>query len=230
MSMSIDAQVKLTSPLRGDCFILDVAFDVCDGEILGLLGPSGSGKSMTLKCISGIIRPDRGRIMLNEKILFDSAQKLDVPTRERNVGYLFQSYALFPYMTVSRNIACGIRRREGESGSEWKKRGRALSIRYMELLHIGQYDSRYPHQLSGGQQQRVALARLLASEPSAILLDEPFSALDNELKDAIDSELKSTLLSANCPVLFVSHNAMEIERYCSRTLAIANGSLYGQAG
>lgn len=225
MSLYVDAHVAIPAPRAGESFSLDVDFTVDDGEILGLLGPSGSGKSMTLKSIAGIVKPDSGRIVLNGTVLFDSETNISMPTRSRKVGYLFQSYALFPHMTVSQNIACGFQRLVGESWHVFGKRVETVRQQYLELLHIGQHANSYPRFLSGGQQQRVALARLLASHPSAILLDEPFSALDNELKQAIDADMKTTLLSANCPVIFVSHNEAEVNRYCCRILRIDHGKL-----
>ncbi|MGP1594242.1 MAG: sulfate/molybdate ABC transporter ATP-binding protein [Treponema sp.] len=197
-------------------FTLTASFTVEHGEIVGLLGESGCGKSMTLKCIAGIVSPDSGKIVLNDTVLFDSEQHINLPVQQRNAGYMFQSYALFPSMTVMQNVCCGIKDR---------KHKKDIAQHFLEMLHIAPLASRYPRQLSGGQQQRVALARLLAASPSLIMLDEPFSALDAGLKDSLHEELKSTLERAACPVLFVSHNPDEVERYCSRTLHIRNGSV-----
>jgi len=225
MSLEAALYLRLESPDFYRIFELNVQFRVEQGEVLGLLGPSGSGKSMTLKCIAGIISPDRGHVRLNGRVLLDSERKIDLPARERRVGYLFQSYALFPHMSVIKNVASGIGRSKGESYREWRQRAERCSRQYMEMLHIGHLASRYPRQISGGQQQRVALARLFASQPEAILLDEPFSALDAELKDAIGDELKKTLLSYGCPVILVSHNEEEVSRFCSRTIRIREGWL-----
>lgn len=197
-------------------FSLDVTFSVEKGEIVGLLGESGSGKSMTLKSIAGIVRPNQGYVRLNDKVLYDSTRKVDMPTRKRDVGYMFQSYALFPYMTVAQNVACGVK-----DPSQRKR----MVAQCLDLLHIAQFADRYPRQLSGGQQQRVALARLFAATPAVIMLDEPFSALDNELKDSLHEDLKTTLGQSGCPILFVSHNRDEVERYCTRTLQVSNGRL-----
>lgn len=205
-------EVAITKKLKD--FTLEASFSVKQGEIAGLLGESGCGKSMTLKSIAGIVQPDSGKIVLNGRTLFDSERRINLPARERNAGYMFQSYALFPYMTVLDNVCCGIKERNG-------KKERAAH--FLDMLHISAFASRYPGQLSGGQQQRVALARLLAASPSLIMLDEPFSALDNGLKDSLHDELKSTLQQAACPVLFVSHNKDEVERYCTRSLFIKGG-------
>ena len=229
MSLEASLHLRLASVDFHRPFELEVEFRVERGEILGLLGPSGSGKSMSLKCLAGIVHPDCGLIRLNDRVLFDSdgryGRPIDLPPRERRVGYLFQSYALFPHMSVLKNVESGIGHLQGESRRDWKHRAGQRAAQYMEMLHIEQFASRYPRQISGGQQQRVALARLFASQPEAILLDEPFSALDTELKDAIDDELKKTLLSYGCPVIFVSHNDEEIERFCSRTVRIRDGRL-----
>jgi molybdate transport system ATP-binding protein len=189
---------------------------VACGEILGLLGRSGSGKSMTLQSIAGIRRPDKGIISLGESVFFDGKEKIDVPVRERNIGYLFQSSSLFPKMTVLENV---------ESGVKEKQKRDELSRSMLSLLHIEEFSDRYPHELSGGQQQRVALARMLASTPSLLLLDEPFSALDQASKDEIDEGLLKVLRSFAGPVVFVSHNREEVRRYCTRTLFLENGAL-----
>lgn len=198
-------------------FTLNASFTVEQGEIVGLLGESGCGKSMTLKCIAGIVSPDSGKITLDDTVLFDSEKHIAKPVQKRNAGYMFQSYALFPSMTVMQNICCGIKDHAHK---------KEIAQQFLELLHIAPLAYRYPRQLSGGQQQRVALARLLAASPSLIMLDEPFSALDTGLKDSLHSDLKSTLERAACPVLFVSHNPDEVKQYCSRTLHIRNGTVY----
>lgn len=207
MKLSSDIHVNLGS------FRLDLAFEVEGGERLGLLGRSGSGKSMTLKSIAGIVRPDSGRIVLGERTLFDSEKKINLPSRERRVGYLFQSYALFDKMTVLENLKIGMK----------DKKQAAKTEEFLTLFQIGDLQKRYPHQLSGGQQQRVALARMMLSEPDLLMLDEPFSALDQELKDEIDTPFLEMLSRFAGPVIFVSHNPLEIERYCTRILRIADG-------
>ena len=164
MALYVDIEKKLGS------FHLRAKFEV-DGETLALLGASGCGKSMTLKCIAGIERPDRGQIILDGETLFDSEKHIDLPPQKRRVGYLFQQYALFPSMTAEQNILCCIR-----SGTRAEKR-RALA-EAVRMFRLEGLEKKLPAQLSGGQQQRVALARILCSRPKAILLDEPFSALD----------------------------------------------------
>ena len=197
-------------------FDLDVSFQVND-NILGLMGASGSGKSMTLKCIAGIETPDHGRIVLNNRVLFDSEKKINVLIQKRNVGYMFQSYALFPNMNVYENISVGLKARKVKDVD-------IVVQKVMQQFRIRELASRYPKQLSGGQRQRVALARLIAYEPDLLLLDEPFSALDEDLKEDLLSELKSELQISK-PVIFVSHNKEEVNELCDLKYKIKQGEI-----
>lgn len=197
-------------------FDLDVFFQVND-NILGLMGASGSGKSMTLKCIAGIETPDQGRIVLNDRVLFDSEKKINVPIQKRNVGYMFQSYALFPNMNVYENISVGLRARKVKDVD-------IVAQKMMKQFQISELASRYSKQLSGGQRQRVALARLMAYEPDVLLLDEPFSALDEDLKEDLLRELKSELQISK-PVIFVSHNKEEVNELCDFKYKIKQGEI-----
>lgn len=197
-------------------FDLDVSFQV-DDNILGFMGASGSGKSMTLKCIAGIETPDQGRIVLNGRVLFDSEKKINVPIQKRNVGYMFQSYALFPNMNVYENISVGLRARKVKDVD-------IVVQKVMQQFRIFELASRYPKQLSGGQRQRVALARLMAYEPDVLLLDEPFSALDEDLKEDLLQELKSELQISK-PVIFVSHDKEEVNYLCDLKYKIKQGEI-----
>ena len=197
-------------------FDLDISFQV-DDNILGLMGASGSGKSMTLKCIAGIETPDQGRIVLNNRVLFDSEKKINVPIQKRNVGYMFQSYALFPNMNVYENISVGLRARKVKDVD-------IVVQKVMQQFRIFELASRYPKQLSGGQRQRVALARLMAYEPDVLLLDEPFSALDEDLKKNLLQELKSELQISK-PVIFVSHDKEEVNYLCDLKYKIKQGEI-----
>lgn len=197
-------------------FDLDVSFQVED-NILGLMGASGSGKSMTLKCIAGIETPDCGRIVLNGRVLFDSEKKINVPIQKRNVGYMFQSYALFPNMSVYENVCVGLKARKVKDVD-------IVVRKVMRQFQICELASRYPKQLSGGQRQRVALARLMAYEPDVLLLDEPFSALDEDLKEDLLRELKMELQISK-PVIFVSHNKEEVNDLCDLKYKIKEGEL-----
>ncbi len=195
-------------------FDLDVEFNV-DQKVMGLMGASGSGKSMTLKCIAGIETPDYGKIVLNDKVLFDSEKKINIPIQQRNVGYLFQNYALFPNMSVKENIACGLKAHRVDEIEE------KIDC-VLKQFHIYELKDRYPNQLSGGQKQRVALARLVAYDPDVLLFDEPFSALDEDLKEGLMKELKP-VLSTDKPVIFVSHNKEEVQYLCERKYKIKQG-------
>ena len=197
-------------------FDLDASFQV-DDNILGLMGASGSGKSMTLKCIAGIETPDHGRIVLNNRVLFDSEKKINVPIQKRNVGYMFQSYALFPNMNVYENISVGLKARKVKDVD-------IVVQKVMQQFRIRELASRYPKQLSGGQRQRVALARLMAYEPDVLLLDEPFSALDEDLKEDLLQELKSELQISK-PVIFVSHDKEEVNYLCDLNYKIKQGEI-----
>lgn len=207
MSLSVDIEKRL-----GD-FHLKVCFDAHPG-VLALLGASGSGKSMTLKCIAGIEKPDRGRIVLDGRVLFDSEQKIDLPPQKRKVGYLFQEYALFPHMTVEQNIRTGLRT---NNTALLRQVVRALGLEGTEQLR--------PHQLSGGQQQRVALARILVNEPDVLLLDEPFSSLDQHLRFRLEQELRRVIGSFGKPVLLVSHQREEVFRLSQHTAILHRGTL-----
>lgn len=209
MSLLVDIEKRL------DTFTLRVQFEAEHGAT-ALLGASGCGKSVTLKCIAGIMTPDRGRIVLDGETLFDSERRVNLPPQRRCVGYLFQQYALFPNMTVQQNILCGIR-----TGSRAEKqRAAAEQLRRFRLDGL---EKRYPSQLSGGQAQRVALARILASQPRAILLDEPFSALDSYLKWNLELELSELLADFGGPILWVSHDLGECCRNCRRVCVMEQG-------
>jgi len=198
-------------------FRLAVEF-TADGAPLGLLGPSGSGKTMTLRAIAGLETPDRGRIELHGRVLFDSAHGINVPARERRIGLLFQNYALFPHLTVAQNISFGLRRLPAP------ERARRVE-QQLAAAHLEDFASRYPASLSGGEQQRVALARALAVEPAALLLDEPFSALDTHLRSALERQLRQTLETYQGSTLFVSHNLEEAYRVCEKLVVLSNGSV-----
>ena len=198
-------------------FRLDAAF-ATDGGVLGLLGASGCGKSVTLRCVAGIERPDEGRVVLNGRVLFDSQKKIDLPPQERRVGYLFQQYALFPTMTAEQNIAAGARRLPRA------ERQRAVAA-MMERMQIADLRAKYPAQLSGGQQQRVALARILVGQPEILMLDEPFSALDSHLRDRMEQEVMAVLREFGGDALIVSHSRDELFRMTDRIAVYSDGRI-----
>lgn len=199
-------------------FRLDVKL-TAENEVMGLLGASGCGKSMTLKCIAGIVTPDRGKIVVDGEVLFDSERKINLSPQKRHTGLLFQNYALFPNMNVFQNIRTGILREKMDKAAKEK-----AVFEIMEKLHLTELRKRKPAQLSGGQQQRVALARILVSKPKILMLDEPFSALDSYLRWEVESELSGLLEEYGRTVLLVSHDRDEIYRLCGRACAIADGS------
>ena len=211
MALSVDIRKALGN------FHLAVQFDAGD-ETLALLGASGCGKSVTLKCIAGILTPDEGHIELDGVTLYDSASRINLPPQRRQVGYLFQQYALFPNMTVRQNIAAAVRdkaRRQTEV---------AEKLRQFRLEAVA---DQKPGQLSGGQQQRCALARILCTRPEAILLDEPFSALDSFLKWKLELELSDLLADFHGPILWVSHDRGEVFRNCKKVCVMEQGQSQG---
>ncbi|MBL1178404.1 MAG: molybdate ABC transporter permease subunit [Pantanalinema sp. GBBB05] len=197
-------------------FDLDLAFEVTEST-LGILGGSGAGKSMLLRCIAGMESPTSGQIVLNGRVLFDAKHGINLPSRDRRIGFLVQNYALFPHMTVAQNIAFGLPK--PLASAEVRQR---VEIQ-LEAMQLQGYGDRYPSQLSGGQQQRVALARALASEPEVLLLDEPFSALDTHLRSQMEQEMVNRLRSFNGVSLLVTHNLEEAYRVCQNLLVLDKG-------
>ena len=209
MSLSVHIYKEL------DDFTLNVQFDT-EREFMALLGASGCGKSMTLKCIAGLEEPDRGQIILNDRVLFDSDKRINKSPQIRRVGYLFQNYALFPNMTVRHNLYAAVQRLPQE-------RRKAAVDEKMRAFRLEGLDDLYPRQLSGGQQQRVALARVLLNEPECLLLDEPFSALDSYLKWQTELELAELLRPYEGDVILVSHDRDEVYRLCETVCVLSDG-------
>lgn len=205
-------QVDIEKNFKG--FSLKSKFE-SNTSATGILGASGSGKSMTLRCIAGIETPDKGRIVINGRTVFDSEKKINLRPQERRIGYLFQNYALFPTMTVKDNILCGYR---GEKEQKEEK------VRdFIKRYQLEGLENRYPAQLSGGQQQRVALARMMIGEPEAILLDEPFSALDGYLKDVLQKDMQEFLKQYQGDMLMVTHSRDEAFRFCNELMLLKDG-------
>jgi len=211
--MSLEVAIEKKVP----GFSLAVKF-TADGAPVGLLGSSGSGKTMTLRAIAGLETPDRGRIVLHGRVLYDSDQGINLPARERRIGLLFQNYALFPHLTVTENIAFGLQRLSGQDRND-------RVARQLAAAHLDGLANRHPATLSGGEQQRVALARALAIEPAALLLDEPFSALDTHLRGALERQLRETLASYQGSTIFVSHNLEEAYRVCEELVVLTGGAV-----
>lgn len=221
MALQVDIEKKLNDKT------LMVSFDTENAEeIVGILGASGCGKSMTLKCIAGIETPDRGRIVLNGRVLYDSEQKINVSVQKRHVGYLFQNYALFPNMTVEKNVEAALKYRMDTKKISKEERERKTAY-YLNMFHVSDIAKAYPQRLSGGQQQRVALARIFASEPEVLMLDEPFSALDTFLKEKLQAELLDIFAGYGKDILMVTHSRDEIYRFCASMIVIDNGRQVG---
>ena len=207
-------EVSIVKEIGG--FSLHTEFSA-GNETLALLGASGCGKSMTLRCIAGVEKPDQGRIILNGRVLFDSETGINLSPQERHVGMLFQHYALFPQMTVQQNVMCGVRRT--------RKDGTQAVMEMMKSFGIIGLKDRLPGELSGGQQQRTALARILVSEPDILMLDEPFSALDDHLHFRLEQELRRIIQQFGKPVILVSHNREEVYRLADRTAIMNDGRI-----
>ncbi len=212
MVNQMTAEIQIRKKL--DSFRLDVCFQAHTSRV-GILGASGCGKSMTLKCIAGIEKPDEGTIRIAENVFYDSKTKQNQKPQQRRIGYLFQNYALFPSMTAAENIAAGLK------GPKAEKKRRVQEM--IAKFHLDGLAGRLPAELSGGQQQRVALARIMAYQPDVILLDEPFSALDVFLKDQLQRELAQMLEEYTGLVILVSHSRDEIYRFSEELLIIDQG-------
>ena len=209
--MTSRLEVAIRKALPG--FTLDVEWSAGDG-VAALFGPSGAGKTLTLQCLAGLVRPDAGRIVVDGQVLFDSVAGIDVRPQRRRVGYVFQGYALFPHLTVRGNVGFGLRARV-------ERRRREDEV--MARLGIEAFAERYPRELSGGQRQRVALGRALATDPALLLLDEPLSALDLPLRQALRDELRSILAGWGTAAVLVTHDLTEAYRLGDRIVVYEEG-------
>ena len=210
--------LEVTIAKRFEGFTLHADF-TAGNTAAAILGASGCGKSMTLRCIAGVVKPDSGRIVLDGRVLFDSEKGIDLPPQQRNVGLLFQNYALFPNMTVEQNILCALKK-EKDPAARKAACGSALrAMRLEELAH------RLPSELSGGQQQRAALARLLAGRPRILMLDEPFSALDSYLREEVEGEVGSLFSNFDGTAMLVTHDRNEAYRLCREMIVMDSGEV-----
>jgi len=204
MKILVDIKKQLWSGRR--VFSLEVSF-ASDQNIVALFGPSGAGKTLTLQAIAGLTSPDTGRIVVKDRVLFDAARKIKIPARHRDIGYVFQDYALFPHLTVAHNVAFGLRR-----GWPWYlPQGDRLRLdEVLEIFELSALRESLPRDLSGGQRQRVALARALIRRPSLLLLDEPFSALDALLRARMRDELLRVQERFSLPVILITHDPEDV--------------------
>jgi molybdate transport system ATP-binding protein len=200
--------------LEAGAFRLAADFGAPAG-VTALFGPSGAGKTLTLRCIAGLTRPRQGRIAVGDRVLLDTAAGVDLPARERRVGYVFQQYALFPHLDVAENVAFGM------VGSPGERRGRVA--RLLELVGLPGFEGRRPVELSGGQQQRVALARALAPSPELLLLDEPFSALDGRTRRRLRGELLRIHEATGVPMVLVTHDLPEVRELAGHVVLFDAG-------
>lgn len=224
--MSVDIAIHRVMKDAQRRFELDVTFR-SDRRRIVLYGPSGAGKSLTLRAIAGLLKPDRGHIVVNGRPLFDAARTLNLPTQHRKVGYLFQDYALFPHLTVAQNVAFGVQR-----GMFNPRRLGDLpppALRWLRAFELEPIAGNYPAQISGGQKQRVALARALAAEPDVLLLDEPFSALDPALKMRMRNELTLVQTQLDLQMLVITHDPADAEALGQHVFEIHEGRVRSES-
>lgn len=220
--MSVDLHLQKQLRAADRVFSLDIAL-ASDSQRIVLYGPSGSGKSLTLKAIAGLMRPDSGHIRIQGRTLFDSTQGIDVRVQERNVAYLFQDYALFPHLTVAQNIAFGLAR----GSVNLRRPAEHPAVRqWLQAFELDTIAHSRPSQISGGQRQRVALARALVAEPDMLLLDEPFSALDLSLRQRMRAELAELQTRLQVPMLLITHDPADVEALGQTVFELRDGRLH----
>jgi molybdate transport system ATP-binding protein len=208
--------ININMQKRLHYFDLDIKFNV-DKEVLVIQGESGSGKTTLLDCIAGIKQPDEGEICIDDRIVFSSTQAVNIPIKDRGIGYVFQNYALFPHMTARGNIRFGLESRKVKDFS--------YSDYITDVLKIKHLENRYPGQLSGGEKQRVALARALSTKPQLLLLDEPFSALDDKTKKVVYQEFLEFKNIWEIDIILITHNDTEAKLLGDKVLKIYDGML-----
>lgn len=219
MLIHVDVEKVLVS--RGRSFRLKAEL-TSEEQFVVLFGPSGSGKTLTLQSVAGLVTPDAGRIVLNGRVLFDAQAGINIPSRNRGIGYLFQDYALFPHLSVAENVGFPLKK-----GFRWRlsKPDRRRLQEILDLFEISHLAQSFPFDLSGGQKQRVALARALVCKPDILLLDEPFSALDTLLRVKLRRELSEIQARFNIPVIMITHDPEDIEAFAETLVIYESGGV-----
>jgi molybdate transport system ATP-binding protein len=215
MKLSVHLQRRLSGN-----FVLDVKFSIPAGVTM-LFGASGSGKTTLLRCVAGLLRPDSGQIKIDDHILFDSDARVDVPVRERKVGLLFQNLALFPHLSVAKNIEYGL------EGYE-RTHAQHLTENILKSFRLSALRHHKPNEISGGERQRVALARALVTDPLVLMLDEPLSALDYPTQSQIIEDLRAWNAARDIPILYVTHSQREVFALGERVISLENGKILSQ--
>lgn len=219
--MAFDINIRKTLTTGQRVFDLQVELQT-DSQRVVIYGPSGSGKSLTLKAIAGLLTPDQGRIQVGDVILFDSHSRINLSAQRRKVAYLFQDYALFPHLSVRQNVAFGLLH-------GWRNPSRLIQAQevnyWLDAFELHALAHQFPHQLSGGQRQRTALARALVQRPNALLLDEPFSALDPALRQRMRQELDRLQRQLNIPMLIITHDWDDVSVFGDQVFVLRDGCI-----
>lgn len=205
-------------------FTLDVDFSM-GNELLVIEGASGAGKTTILNCLAGTVTPDEGRIAVDDRILFSHTDKVNVPAEKRNLGYLFQNYALFPNMTVKQNVLYGLKNKKEYRRRESRKELLEYAAYMMEILGISHLADKSAASISGGEKQRVALARAMVTKPALLLLDEPFSALDENTKCRVYDEFMGFKETLGIPTILITHNHRETELFADKNITLMEGKV-----